>query len=115
MGHQTIGLSKVIAGKWRCDVCQRDRRYDEISVAKHLHITPTGVRVEQNVKYCNDTEACERRAKVRSLTELAYGRLQEERDALVAALMEVREKLVWRPGVVGLAAFVAGFVIRGGI
>lgn len=71
---------------WVCHVCGRERPNDAISVAKHIHIYPTGIEMSQHVRYCNDDPTCESMAKLHDLTGLALlranheiGRLSERR------------------------------------
>ena len=59
---------------WTCHVCGERRPDSKISVAKHRLITDTGIEMGQNVRYCNDNPACEKRARNACLTQLALDR-----------------------------------------
>jgi len=112
VGHP---LRQLTSGNWRCDVCLRDRKYEEIDVAHHSSTDGHGITTHHNVKFCIDNPMCRRAAMLRDHTDLACRRLAQERDALQKALFDVHEKLVWQRGVFALVAFIAGFVIRGAL
>jgi len=42
---------------WKCHVCKEERPDRFISVRQH-HTVLKGVDITQNVRYCNDREAC---------------------------------------------------------
>jgi hypothetical protein len=112
MGSLTSPLTR---GLWVCDVCERARPYQKIATATHAHTDANGITVYQYVKYCTDSDTCKHIAHVRSRTDLAARKLAEERVAAVERLVAVeRTKLhisMWAAAV----AFVAGYIIRGGI
>lgn len=43
---------------WSCHVCGDVRPDERISVYKRETVTRTGVRVIENVRFCNDRPAC---------------------------------------------------------
>lgn len=67
---------------WECHVCLQERPNYKISVAKHIHIYPSGIEVSQHVRYCNDNPICDYLAKHHDLTGIA---LLHARDELAEA------------------------------
>jgi hypothetical protein len=65
---------------WTCHVCYRDRPNDRISVARHLHVFPSGVEMTQHVRYCNDDPDCTEMAQHHDHTGLALIHANEELD-----------------------------------
>lgn len=43
---------------WICHICGDDRPDEFISVRTHRSELPRGVKIDQNVRYCNDRQAC---------------------------------------------------------
>jgi hypothetical protein len=48
----------VILDTWKCHICGDERPDDKISVFKHSTTTPGGIRLSENVRYCNDRKKC---------------------------------------------------------
>lgn len=48
---------------WTCHVCGEERPDDLISVHKTTTVTERGIRIQQNVRYCNDSPSCAEGAK----------------------------------------------------
>lgn len=69
---------------WTCHVCLKTRPNHKISVAKHVHIYPSGVEMSEHVRYCNDDPFCEHIAK--------------HHDFAGIALMWARDEIDDRPG-----------------
>jgi hypothetical protein len=63
---------------WTCHVCGEERPDDKISVYQQIHQTPTGIKVTQNVRYCNDNESCVEGAKTHSFLDPGYFVLEKE-------------------------------------
>jgi hypothetical protein len=66
---------------WTCHICGSERPDSKIGVATHSLVSPTGIEVKQNVRYCNDRPACGASAMVHNLTDLA---LIQSRTEIVA-------------------------------
>lgn len=44
---------------WKCHICGEERPDALIGVAKHHHLAPSGVEMDENVRYCIDRPACQ--------------------------------------------------------
>lgn len=43
---------------WTCHVCHAERPDERISVHRKSTVTEGGIRIQQNVRYCNDRPTC---------------------------------------------------------
>lgn len=62
---------------WTCHVCGDERPDEKVAVAKHKHTYPTGVEIEENVRYCSDRAECERIANLNGHPALSERRVNE--------------------------------------
>lgn len=92
---------------WRCDVCSTERPDDKISVARHVHIYPSGIRAEALVNYCNDNERCRLEASLRDHTALQLARADAALRSSITVLRAVPRRLV--------IAFGAGLITSVGL
>ncbi len=114
MEHR-FSVKRLTAGKWRCDVCLRDRRYEEIEVAHHSSTNAQGVTVEHNVNYCADNPMCRRAALLRNHTELALRRLQAKYDDSLERIADLeRTRTMWVRAAI-VMAFIVGYIIGKGL
>jgi len=49
-------------GTWRCHICGRDRPDAQISVHRRVTVDPVLGRLQENVRYCNDSSDCAERS-----------------------------------------------------
>lgn len=99
--------------RWTCNICGEERPGDKISVAKHATIYTTGIRLEQNVRYCNDRPDCTLKAAHKTHTDLALERTSEaleESSELLYSIARGRLRLVT---FMSFLAAVVGYVLRG--
>lgn len=51
---------------WTCHICKKERQDSRISVYSSTIVTPGGLEMKQNVRYCNDNPDCIEKAKTHS-------------------------------------------------
>lgn len=96
---------------WTCHVCGRTRSDEKINVATHSRINGAGVRTEQNVRYCNDSDTCRTSAMLRDHLALAEIRTATAYDKLKKRVDRMGPRVV--RGLIACAAngFLAGFIL----
>jgi hypothetical protein len=104
-------VGPLTEGNFRCDVCGANRPFDDIGVAKHIHILPSGHQIDDLVNFCRDKPGCMRDAAVCNHAMLATRKMARRMKAEAEEARKRRNVNWLNAGIAMLVVFFVAFYL----